>query len=80
MIANDILLIVYGSSKTEEEASLDHNEKLIKLMHRVQQNGIKLNRHKTKLHLHEFNCMDLIHVCDQTRLCEDSEHTGDAEP
>jgi hypothetical protein len=48
-IADDLL--VYGVGETEEQAIQDHNANLQNLIHRCQEQGIKLNKEKAKLGL-----------------------------
>ena len=55
VIADDIL--VYGVGETEEEARLNHDDNLIKLLDRVRAKGVKINRDKMKLHLNEIKYM-----------------------
>lgn len=46
-LADDIL--IFGCGDTMEKAMQDHNLKLSKLMHRMEQNNCKLNKDKLKL-------------------------------
>ena len=55
VIADDIL--VYGVGETEEEARLNHDDNLIKLLDRVQAKEVKINKDKMKLHLNEIKYM-----------------------
>ena len=50
-IIDDIL--VYGSGDTLEQATQDHDAKLLTLLHRCREQGIKLNEEKLKLRLPE---------------------------
>lgn len=55
VIADDIL--VFGCGDTEEEALRDHDEKLIQLLQRARDVGLKLNKDKLKLRLTEVQYM-----------------------
>ena len=46
-IADD--LVVYGCGLTQQEAEADHDTKLLKLLKRCREVGIRLNRDKLKL-------------------------------
>ena len=46
-ITDDI--VVYGVGKTEEEAGVDHDKKLLKLLERCRSHGVALNPEKLKL-------------------------------
>ena len=54
-ITDDILN--YGVGSTEEEANLDHDQKLMKLLKRCRDHGVALNKDKVKLRLKEITFM-----------------------
>ena len=54
-ITDDIL--IYGVGSTEEEANLDHDQKLMKLLKRCRDRGVALNKDKVKLRLKEISFM-----------------------
>ena len=62
VIADDIL--VYGVGKTTDEARRDHDEKLVRLMERLREKGVKINREKMKLHLSEIKYMGHVLTTD----------------
>ena len=47
VIADDIL--IYGAGDTDEQASADHDQNLINLLHRAKENNLKFNLKKLKL-------------------------------
>ena len=51
-VADDIL--VYGVGDNEQQATLDHDEKLRKLMTRCSERGIRLNNEKTEMRKNEI--------------------------
>ena len=51
-VADDIL--VYGVGDKEQQATLDHDEKLRKLMTRCSERGIRLNNEKTEMRKNEI--------------------------
>ena len=55
VIADDIL--VYGSGETLEEANLDHDRNLEKLMERAQEKNLKFNKKKARLRMSEVPYM-----------------------
>ena len=55
VIADDIL--VYGVGESETEARADHDRKLLELMERIREKGVKINKEKMKLHLTEIKYM-----------------------
>ena len=55
VIADDIL--VYGVGENENEARVDHDRKLLELMERIREKGVKINKEKMKLHLTEIKYM-----------------------
>ena len=50
-VADDI--IIFGEGKSVEEATADHDHKMVRLLERCQKKGIKLNKEKFKLKLTE---------------------------
>ena len=58
VVADDIL--IYGCGETIEDATRDHDRKLIELLERCRQTGIRLNPGKLKLHLHSVPYMGHI--------------------
>ena len=57
VIADDIL--VYGVG--ENEARVDHDRKLLELMERIREKGVKINKEKMKLHLTEIKYMGYMY-------------------
>lgn len=53
VLADDI--VIWGVGKTEIEARKDHDEKLRKLLLRLRDKNVRLNKSKTKLSLKEVN-------------------------
>ena len=47
--------LVYGCSKTQEEAVKDHNANIIELLKRAQKINLKLNKKKLKLKMTEVS-------------------------
>lgn len=58
VIADDIL--IYGIGDDAVEARRDHDQKLIALLDRLRQKGVKINKDKMKLHLPEIKYMGHI--------------------
>ena len=54
-ITDDIL--IYGVGNTEEETSVDHDKKLLKLLERCRSHGVALNRDKLKPHRNRVTFM-----------------------
>ena len=42
-------MVIYGIGDTQEEATADHNAKLLTFLRRCREKGIKLNKKKLKL-------------------------------
>ena len=68
-IADDILVL--GCGANDDEAVRDHDEKLIALLQRCREKGVKLNRGKPQLRLKEVAYMD--HVLSADGLQPDPE-------
>ena len=69
-IADDIL--VFGCGANDDEAVRDHDEKLIALLQRCRDKGVKLNREKLQLRLKEV--VYLGHVLSADGLQPDPEN------
>ena len=68
VVADDVL--IYGCGDTLKEATLDHDRKLIALLNRCRQRGIRFNSNKLKLHLRSVPYMGHV-LTDQGLLpCE----------
>ena len=66
-IADDIL--IYGCGNTMEEATKDHDQKLIALLLRCWDRGIRLNPDKLKLHLQSVSYMGHVFSADGLKPC-----------
>ena len=69
VIADDIL--IFGTGDTALEARVEHDKNLIRLLDRVKDRGIKINREKMKLHLSEVKYMGHVLTAEGIRADPD---------